>query len=205
MKKTILAIIGLTISLNSMAQMPTKIWVTNPKSNDTIGYIDQKYQQFIVTRQITQLEFDKLQNMYLGAYTIVTREGQIIDQYKPQPVVSSSTTSPIDINSRGFYLVKAGEYKNASIAVSLGTSMTEEIFTELNFEKNVVTMDESGNDKDFYYYSLDIGDICIISNADDEAEKNGWEAYIFDSLTMRVKGSGDLEDLVRIIRNNTNG
>ena len=83
--------------------------------------------------------------------------------------------------------------------------MTEEIFTELNFEKNVVTMEESGNDKDFYYYSLDIGDICIISNADDEAKKNGWEAYIFDSLTMRVKGSGDLEDLVRIIRNNTNG
>jgi hypothetical protein len=83
--------------------------------------------------------------------------------------------------------------------------MTEEIFTELNFEKNVVTMEESGNDKDFYYYSLDIGDICIISNADDEAEKNGWEAYIFDSLTMRVKGSGDLRDLVRIIDNNTNG
>ena len=86
-----------------------------------------------------------------------------------------------------------------------GNKMTEEIFTELNFEKNVVTMEESGNDKDFYYYSLDIGDICIISNADDEAEKNGWEAYIFDSLTMRVKGSGDLEDLIRIIRNNTNG
>lgn len=83
--------------------------------------------------------------------------------------------------------------------------MTEEIFTELNFEKNVVTIEESGNDKDFYYYSLDIGDICIISNADDEAEKNGWEAYIFDSLTMRIKGSGDLEDLVRIIQNNTNG
>ena len=123
MKKAIFAIIGLTISLNSMAQMPTKIWVTNPKSNDTIGYIDQKYQQFIVTRQITQLEFDKLQNMYLGAYTIVTREGQIIDQYKPQPVSSSLITRPIDINSRGFYLVKAGEYKNASIAVGLGTSV----------------------------------------------------------------------------------
>ena len=82
--------------------------------------------------------------------------------------------------------------------------MTEETFTELNFEKNIVTMEESGNDKDFYYYSLDIGDICIISNADDEAEKNGWEAYIFDSLTMRIKGSGDLRDLVRIIDNNTN-
>ena len=72
--------------------------------------------------------------------------------------------------------------------------MTEGIFTELNFEKNVVTPEESGNDKDFYYYSLDIGDICIISNADDEAEKNGWEAYIFDSgldeCNSRKEGAG---------------
>jgi hypothetical protein len=74
----------------------------------------------------------------------------------------------------------------------------------LGFERTDVPIEESGSNP-FYYYSIDIGDICIISNADDEAEKNGWEAYIFDSLTMRIKGSGDLEDLVRIIRNNTNG
>jgi hypothetical protein len=83
--------------------------------------------------------------------------------------------------------------------------MTEDIFEKLGFKKEVVTMEESGHDADFYYYIMDIGDICLISNSDDEAAKNGWEAYIFDSLTMRVKGEGDLEDLVRIIRNNTNG
>ena len=83
--------------------------------------------------------------------------------------------------------------------------MTEEIFEKLDFVKEVVTPVDSGLDKDFYYYTLDIGDICIISNSDDEAVKEGWEAYIFDSLSMRVKGAGDLEDLVRIIRNNTNG
>ena len=82
--------------------------------------------------------------------------------------------------------------------------MTEEIFEKLGFERTDVPIEESGGNP-FYYYSIDIGDICIISNADDEAEKNGWEAYIFDSLTMRVKGSGDLRDLVRIIDNNTNG
>ena len=82
--------------------------------------------------------------------------------------------------------------------------MTEEIFEKLGFERTDVPIEESGSNP-FYYYSIDIGDICIISNADDEAEKNGWEAYIFDSLTMRIKGSGDLEDLVHIIRNNTNG
>ena len=83
--------------------------------------------------------------------------------------------------------------------------MTEEIFKKLDFVKEVVTPEDSGLDKDFYYYTLDIGDICIISNSDDEAVKEGWEAYIFDSLSMRIKGAGDLEDLVRIIKNNTNG
>ena len=83
--------------------------------------------------------------------------------------------------------------------------MTEEIFKKLDFVKEVVTPVDSGLDKDFYYYTLDIGDICIISNSDDEAVKEGWEAYIFDSLSMRIKGAGDLEDLVRIIKNNTNG
>lgn len=123
MKKTILAIIGLTISLNSLAQMSTKIWITKPRSNDTVGYIDQKQQQFIVTGQITQFEFDRLLAIYQGAYDIVTREGQIIDQYKPQPVTSSLIPQPIDTSSRGFYLVKAGEYKNAAIAVGAGTSV----------------------------------------------------------------------------------
>lgn len=83
--------------------------------------------------------------------------------------------------------------------------MTEEIFEKLGFEKVVVTREESGCDNDFYYYTIDIGDICIMSNSDDEAIEKGWEAFIFDSMTMKIKGSGDLEDLVRIIRNNTNG
>ena len=83
--------------------------------------------------------------------------------------------------------------------------MTEQTFIDLGFERVDVSIEESGADTPFHYYTIDIGDICIISNADDEAAKEGWEAYIFDSLSMRVKGEGDLEDLVRIIRNNTNG
>ena len=83
--------------------------------------------------------------------------------------------------------------------------MTEEIFEKLGFERTDVPIEESGNDEDFYYYTLDIGDICIISNADYEAAEKGWEAFIFDSNTMNIKGEGDLEDLVRIIKNNTNG
>ena len=83
--------------------------------------------------------------------------------------------------------------------------MTEEIFEKLGFERVEVSAEEAGDQRGFYYYSIDIGDICLISNDDEDAQKNGWEAYMFDSRTMKVKGSGDLEDLVRIIRNNTNG
>ena len=40
--------------------------------------------------------------------------------------------------------------------------MTEEIFKELGFERNDVPMEQSGHDNDFYYYTLDIGDILLI-------------------------------------------
>jgi len=83
--------------------------------------------------------------------------------------------------------------------------MTEEIFKELGFERNEVTPEESGYEYTFYYYTADIGDVCIISNSDDEAVKNGWEAMIFDSRTLSIKGEGDLKDLIRILRNNTHG
>jgi hypothetical protein len=81
--------------------------------------------------------------------------------------------------------------------------MTEEIFEKLGFIKEVVTMEESGNDEDFYYYTLDIGDICIISNADYEAAEKGWEAFIFDSNTMLINNPNDLKQLIKIIKSNT--
>ena len=83
--------------------------------------------------------------------------------------------------------------------------MDEKVFIDLGFKRNEVTPEESGYEYTFYYYTIDIGDICIMSNADDEAVKNGWEAMIFDSRTLSIKGAGDLEDLIKILWNNTNG
>jgi hypothetical protein len=81
--------------------------------------------------------------------------------------------------------------------------MTEEIFEQLGFEKVVVTIEESGHDNDFYYYTMDIGDICLMSNADDEAEKEGWYCSIFDSNTLKIRGEGDLKALVDILKLNS--
>jgi hypothetical protein len=41
-----------------------------------------------------------------------------------------------------------------------------------------------------------------MSSSDDDAEKKGWSVTIFDSETCEIKGAGDLEDLVRILKNN---
>ncbi len=81
--------------------------------------------------------------------------------------------------------------------------MTEEIFEKLGFERVEVSAEEAGDGRGFYYYTLDIRDICFITNANDEAEKNGWECSIFDSMTLKIKGSGDLEDIVRIVKLNS--
>ena len=77
--------------------------------------------------------------------------------------------------------------------------MTEQVFIDLGFERNDVSPGESGQETFFHFYTLDIGDICFISNASDEAEEKGWECSIFDSMTLKVKGAGDLEELVKIV------
>jgi hypothetical protein len=82
--------------------------------------------------------------------------------------------------------------------------MTEQTFIDLNFERNDVSVEESGHENDFHYYTLDIGDICLITNASDEAEKDGWWCSVFDSETLKIRGGGDLEDLVKILRLNSN-
>jgi len=81
--------------------------------------------------------------------------------------------------------------------------MNEKIFKKLGFERTDVLIEESGCSNDFYYYSLDIGDICIMSNANDEAVKNGWSVFIFDYQSMLINSSSDLKQLVKIIKSNT--
>ena len=48
--------------------------------------------------------------------------------------------------------------------------MVEETFKKLGFTINNETVESSGSDTDWHYYTLDIGDICIMSNASDEVE-----------------------------------
>jgi hypothetical protein len=80
--------------------------------------------------------------------------------------------------------------------------MKEQEIEDLGFEIQHETIESSGHDKDYYYYTLDIGDICLITNSNDEAVKNGWEVSIFDFESFVIKDIIDLKSLVSIIKRN---
>jgi len=80
------------------------------------------------------------------------------------------------------------------------SNIQEETLKDLGFVSTTVTKQESGYDNDYYYYSLDIGDVCLITNAHDEAASDGWVVSIFDSMTNNVTDEEDLIALVGIIK-----
>lgn len=80
------------------------------------------------------------------------------------------------------------------------SNIKEQTLQAQGFQKGVVTAEESGYQNDYYYYNLEIGDICLISNADDEAANDGWIVSVFDSMTNRITNEQDLIALIDIIK-----
>ena len=72
----------------------------------------------------------------------------------------------------------------------------------LGFQRHLVTIEESGDDRDYYYYDLDIGDITLISNDDEQAEKEGWKVIIFDFPSVEISDYNDLAALINILESN---
>jgi len=84
------------------------------------------------------------------------------------------------------------------------SQITEQELIKLEFKIQNETAESSGTGYDWYYYTLDIGDICLISNASDDLDKFGWTISIFDSETCKIRNIADLTNLVRILNNSTN-
>jgi hypothetical protein len=77
--------------------------------------------------------------------------------------------------------------------------ITEEDLLGLGFEKQDET---AGSKNDWHYYTLDIGDICLITNDNEDAETNGWFVYIFDYSNVRFQDLQELTILVRLLKRN---
>jgi hypothetical protein len=81
--------------------------------------------------------------------------------------------------------------------------ITEEDLVTLGFERFDETAESSGYPNDWYYYTIDIGDIQFITNDNEDAKKDGWKIYLFDYESMEITDSSQARTLIEIIKSNT--
>lgn len=80
--------------------------------------------------------------------------------------------------------------------------ITEQDLVDLGFERKQETTESSGSKNDWHYYTLDISNMCLISNDNEDAEKDGWSVHIFDHIDILFKNTEDLAQLVQLLKQN---
>jgi hypothetical protein len=79
--------------------------------------------------------------------------------------------------------------------------MNVQLLEQLGFSKEE-SFDTSDNDTpDFYYYVLDIGGVCLITNDSDDAEENGWYVELFEG-DIRFTDIEQLQELITLLKKN---
>ena len=80
--------------------------------------------------------------------------------------------------------------------------ITEQDLLELGFEKQHEAGGPSVDVNAWHYYTLDIADVCLISNDNEESETDGWLVYFFDDVGIRFGTTEDLVQLVHLLKRN---
>jgi hypothetical protein len=77
------------------------------------------------------------------------------------------------------------------------TKITELNLMEFGFKKNYEPLDTN---QDWYYYTRQIGDVCLISNSNDEVgEDDSWHVRLFECDTILVKDKARLRNFIHAI------
>jgi len=76
------------------------------------------------------------------------------------------------------------------------SNITERDLLSLNFEKQKV---DDSMSSPFYYYTFEIEDFTLISNADDQAIDEGWIIDIFDYHRMKIYDADLLKRFIEIL------
>lgn len=74
--------------------------------------------------------------------------------------------------------------------------MTEKQLISAGFKKEEVSAEEAGTNKGFYYYTLEIGDIDLISNPNDQLVNGQWACYFLNSNEIEIIYAHHLEMIV---------
>ena len=83
--------------------------------------------------------------------------------------------------------------------------MKEKELIALGFNRKDVTVEESGEENDWYYYKMEFGNghLGLISPSNDEVENDEWYVEVFDENTIRFTNSSDVMALIDLINRNT--
>jgi hypothetical protein len=82
--------------------------------------------------------------------------------------------------------------------------ITEVDLLEFGFKKSSETAEATGCDNDWHYYTLDIGDICLISSSNDELTEDGsWTVYLFDYESIVLTDKIKLGNLIHAVEQAT--
>lgn len=81
-------------------------------------------------------------------------------------------------------------------------NITEQDLIDLGFKRKQETVESSGSKNDWHYYTLDVVDLCLISNDNEEAEKQEWFVYVFDSVGIVFRNTEDLTKLIHLLQRN---
>ena len=79
--------------------------------------------------------------------------------------------------------------------------MNIQLLEQLGFSKEDGFDTSDDDTPDFYYYVLDIGGVCLITNDSDDAEKNGWYVELFEG-DIRFTDIGQLQELITLLKKN---
>lgn len=77
----------------------------------------------------------------------------------------------------------------------------ESDFENLRFSKNVVTKEESGNNSDYYYYSLKLTDGIVLTSVENDSVVNdNWYVTDFDN-EIKIDDIDELYIFITLISN----
>jgi len=76
----------------------------------------------------------------------------------------------------------------------------EKDLIKLGFKRQDNTPESSGLDYDWHYYTLDIEDFCLITNANDEVEDDNWKVYIFDYQGFELTELEKLKSFIDVLK-----
>ena len=79
--------------------------------------------------------------------------------------------------------------------------MKEQDLIDAGFTRNNVTKKESGKNKDFYYYVLDVLDgITLVSDADIENNEDNWTVDCFEVDKILIKDAENLFSFLETLK-----